>query len=153
MIWIVGIGIFLFLLFMFPRQTGVTIGILVGIAVAIAGYFYLQEQADIKRRALVSIDVAYGGTVCTDPNFPLSLVIHNNSDAALDKLSIDVTANRVGFSDNVFFEYFSSDKILRPNEYYSACWRLDDYKLKALQYPPTTLTWNAKVSTVTWQEK
>jgi hypothetical protein len=153
MVWIIGIGIFLFLLFMFPRQTGLTIGSLVGIATAIAGYFYLQDQANNRKRALVTVNAAYGGTLCTDPNFPLSLIIQNGSDAALDKLSIDVTANRVGYSDDVFFEYFSSDKIMQPNEYYSACWRLDDYKMKALQFPPLTLTWKAKASIVTWREK
>jgi hypothetical protein len=153
MIWIVGIGMFLFLLFMFPRQTGITIGLLVGIAAAIAGYFYLQDQADRRNRALVTVNAAYGRTLCTDPNFPLSLVIHNGSKVALDKLSIDVTANRVGYSDDVFFEYFSSDKIMQPNEYYSACWSLDDYKMKALQFSPLTLNWKAKASIVYWHEK
>ncbi len=152
MVWIVGIGILLFLLFTFPRQTGIAIGSLVGIAAAIAGYFYLQDQANNKKRELVSVDAAYGGSICTDPNFPLSLVIHNGSSEPLDRLSIDVTANRVGFSDDLFFEYFSSDKIMQPNEYYSACWRLEDYKVKALQFPPSTLTWNAKISTVEWHE-
>jgi hypothetical protein len=152
MVWIVGIGITLILLFTFPRQMGIVFVSLVGIAAAVAGYFYFVEQTNIKKKALISIKATYDGTLCTDPNFPLSLVVHNGSNEVLNRLSLEVTASRVGYSDNVFSDYFTSDKIMQPNEYYSSCWRLDDYKIKALQLPPLVLTWKAKISAVTWQD-
>jgi hypothetical protein len=152
MVWIAGIGITLILLFTFPRQMGIVFVSLVGIAAAVGGYFYFVEQTNIKKKSLISINATYDKTQCTDPNYPLSLVVHNGSTEVLNRLSLEVTANRVGYSDSVFFDYFTSDKIMQPNEYYSSCWSLDDYKMKALQFLPSALTWKAKVSSVTWQD-
>lgn len=151
MIWIIGIGIFLFLLFAFPRQTGVTIGSLVAIVAVIVAYFYIQDQAEKSRVARVAVQATYGGALCTDPNFPLLLVIHNGSDRTFAKLSIDVFANREGYSDSLVFENIYSDKIMQPNENYSACWSVGDYQMKTLKFPAPTLNWKAVISFVTWQ--
>ena len=152
MVWIVGIGIFLFLLFMFPRQTGVTIGLLVALGAAIAGYFYLQDQFAQRKESQILISASFDASVCSDPKFPLSLRIHNGANTALDKLSIRVFANRNGFSDELYNDFYSSDKIMQSGENYSACWSLSDYKLKELGMPPAYLNWKAIVSTVQWHE-
>lgn len=146
MVW-VAIIIGIILLFIFPKQVGILIGVVVA---GIAGiYLYIQAEEDSKQkqRDAVVISVAYDTNACSE-EYPLHVSVRNGSKKVVNKVSWNIGAYRQGYSNNVVDygysgEYgtpYSSDKIISPGQGYGLC-----YKAPSIQgsHQPQSLNWSA----------
>ena len=151
MAWVVGIGIFLFLLFAFPRSMGALI-VLCGLAI---GGFLLWQKLEIdnraRERAAISITVSYDLERCSS-DFPLFIEIVNGSDRTLEAVSFGIEGRRTGYSEPLYdsgYLGYSSDRIIASNDGWANCWTLPRQAYGASDQiialnPPDTLTWSAK---------
>ncbi|PDT80053.1 hypothetical protein CO676_29850 [Sinorhizobium sp. BJ1] len=148
MAWVVGIGIFLFLLLGFPKQVGSLILLIVLAGGGVALYYYLDQQAYARKKAQIITEV---GTdpACSDPRFPLKIQFTNTTAETLMRVSFSLEGFRPGYSDVVVSDYLlSSDRIMRPRDVYAACWGYPVRYGKQVNYPG--LKWVAKVTTATF---
>jgi hypothetical protein len=145
MIW-VAIIIGIILLFVFPKQMGMIIGLVV---VGIGGaYFYFEEEAKERKRQRnsVIINISYDLNACST-GYPLHVTINNQSKKRVDKVSWNVGAFRPGYSNNIVDygysgEYdtpYSSDKILNSGQGSGSC-----YTAPAIEgdHDPKILSWS-----------
>lgn len=148
MAWVVGIGVFLFLLFAFPKQVG-SIILLIILAVGAFWLYLSQEQEANARRKAKILTVAGADSVCNDPEFPLKIQFTNTSDEKLLRVSYSLEGFQPGYSDVVVSDYLrSSDRIMQPGDVYSACWRYPEAYGKQVDY--TGLKWVARVTSATF---
>ena len=132
MIWAVTIVI-IALLFIYPKQTGILLFVLlVGIGI-VALIDYLVSSQRGKEQESVSVVVSYAPGSC-GKDFPLSFKIINRSKKIVNKVSWNIIATDKGYSSNIIdYESFpsyqgeystgyhsenstpySTDKILKP---------------------------------------
>ncbi len=132
--WIIGLlvlVVFVIFLFKAPKQT---IGCLVVIIIIIAIAWYAlvtKPQQDRKRlEEQVVVTVVYDEEKCSR-DYPLAVFIRNTSNKTVTKVEWHLNAYRPGFSSNLAgYESYSSDKILKPGESWSVCYRLPEDLLK-----------------------
>ena len=89
MAWGVGIGLFVALLFAFPRATG---GVLLFVAVTLGAIFLWNQQQTKKRaqqRAAVTVSAAYDLRSC-QVEHPIRVTINNGSDRSVLKVTFKV---------------------------------------------------------------
>jgi hypothetical protein len=141
MIWAVTIVI-IALLFIYPKQTGIILFVLlVGIGI-VALIDYLVSSQRGKEQELVSVVISYTPGSCGKDS-PLSFKITNGSKKIVNKVSWNVIATAKGSSSNVvdyesFPDYqgeystghhsenstpYSTDKILSQGELFSVCYK------------------------------
>jgi hypothetical protein len=146
MVWI-AIIIGIILLFIFPKQ----VGILIGLAVAGIGVTYLYLQAEEndrkKQKEAVKITVAYDLKACSE-EYPIHITVRNDSKKKVNEVSWNISAHKPGYSNNVVDygysgEYstpYSSDKIINPGQGYGLCYKAPTIKGSD---KPEALNWSA----------
>jgi hypothetical protein len=151
MAWVIGIGIFLFLLFAFPRAI---VGLIVLCGVIIGGALLwdkIKTDERARLRAAVTVTVAHDLEQCS-PEYPLFVRINNGSENTVEKVSFGVDGNRAGYSDPIYesdYQGYSSDKIIARGDSWSTCWTLPrtaygtSEQMLALHLPET-LVWTVK---------
>ncbi|KXO13893.1 hypothetical protein AKG98_1638 [Moritella sp. JT01] len=136
MIW-VAILIGILLLFSFPKQ----MGILIGVVAVGCGATYLYSEAEkskkIKQIEAVIVTVSFNTKYCSE-EFPIFVNIKNRSNKIVEKVSWGINAYRKGYSSNVadnnYFREYSSDKILNTGQHFGVCYKV----------PPLSGTLNPK---------
>ncbi|MFK5949685.1 MAG: hypothetical protein QM500_13060 [Methylococcales bacterium] len=145
MTWIAAI-LGILILFLFPKQMGVLIGvILLGFG---ATYLYIQaeENEKIQQREAVTIDINYDIKLCS-VEYPLHVLISNKSKKIVNKISWNVAAYKSGYSNNVInYKYtseygtpYSSDKVLKSGHYFGVCYKTPSLKN---DIKPENLKWS-----------
>ena len=141
MVWAVTFVVIV-LLFIFPKQTGTILAVLVvGIGVAaLIGYINLHYRE--KEQESVAVLVSYASDSC-DKDTPLFFKVINRSKKIVNKVSWNITATEKDSSTNVVDyksfpvyqgEYssnyhsenstpYSTDQILKPGESFSECYK------------------------------
>ena len=141
MVWAVTFVVIV-LLFIFPKQTGTILAVLiVGIGVAaLIGYINLHYRE--KEQESVAVLVSYASDSC-DKDIPLSFKVTNRSKKIVNKVSWNIIATEKDSSTNVVDyksfpvyqgEYstsyhsenstpYSTDQILKPGESFSVCYK------------------------------
>ena len=131
MAWVLGIGIFAFLLFLFPRQVGGTVALVLIFGAAVGTFFYLKNETETKAKrkleAKVEALASYNPSICSDPTHPIKISFFNGADKTVNAIRLTVEARRQGYSSVVFSRLVESDKILKFGDQYTACWSVDDY--------------------------
>lgn len=151
MAWVIGIGIFLFLFFTFPRAMG---GLIALCGLAIGGFLLwikLENDNRARERASISITASYDLERCSS-DFPLLIGIVNGSDKMLEAVSFGVEGYRAGYSDPLYdsgYLGYSSDRIIASNDGWTNCWTLPRQAYGVSDQiiatnPPDTLSWSAK---------
>jgi uncharacterized membrane protein len=155
MAWVIGIGIFLFLLFAFPKQIGFIILCIVGVCI----FYYVKAEHDSKRKSelisMIKHRAAADSKLCSDPNYPISVGFLNDTNKTINRISFILSSKREGFSSNISTSYLDSDKILKPNEGYVNCWSLSSYDLqygKLKDYKISDLKWNVEILSADFQQ-
>ncbi len=129
MSWLVGIAVviaFLWCLSNFPKQT---LGLTAIIAVTLAGLYYVLVHAPEKKRerleAQIKVSVEYNVGTCGKTS-PLVVLIVNESQQTINRFKWEINAYRPGYSSELtdFDNYYSTDKIIAPQERWQACYRL-----------------------------
>lgn len=146
MIW-VAIIIGMFLLFVFPKQVGILIGLIVVGCGATYLYFEAEKSEKKKQIEAVAVTVSFNTKSCSD-EFPIFVNIKNGSNKIVEKVSWSIGAYKKGYSNNVVnysysSEYstpYSSDKILNTGQHFGVC-----YKVPSLlgSLNPKDLNWSA----------
>ncbi len=160
MAWVIGIGIFLFLLFAFPRAM---VGLIVLCGVAIGGFLLwtkIENDERARKRATVSVTVAYDLERCS-PEFPLFVQILNRSDDTLEKVSFAIEGHRAGYSEPIYdsgYLGYSSDRIITGGDGWANCWTLPRKAYGASEQrvalnPPETLVWTVTNTSPTFQNR
>lgn len=133
---------FLIVLINFPKQTLSAIGVLiVGVLILWYAFVTIPEQKREYAENKVKIFVTYNATACS-PEYPLSIIIINNSGKTLNKAEWRLGAYRTGYSSNLigYGNDYSSDKIIKSGESWSACYNIPKnllsigYGLDKLEY-------------------
>jgi len=146
MIW-VAIIIGIILLFVFPKQVGILIGVVVVGCGATYLYFEAEENERKKQIEAVAVTVSFNTKSCSN-EFPIYVRIKNGSKKIVEKVSWNIGAYKKGYSNNVVdygysSEYstpYSSDKILNKGQSFGVC-----YKVPTLSgsLNPKDLNWSA----------
>ena len=151
MAWVIGIGVFLFalyLLFSYPKAVG---GFLLVCAIVIVGVVAWNNNQDKKRlakRQSVQITIGHNLVLCGADD-PLFVNIFNGSDDTLEKVSFDIRGRLQGHSEPLYkggYPRHSSDKIIASGEQWSSCWPIPKTAYGASEKrlasnPPETLFW------------
>lgn len=158
MIWL-GVLIVIAVLFLiFPQQMGGLLAvILVGIGIT-ALIIFIDSYSTEKAEESVSIVASYVPASCSE-DYPLHFKITNRSKKIVNKVEWNITATREGYSNNVVSyifsgydsEYatpFSSDKILKPDEFLSVCHMAPSTKTET---PPQNLIWKVSNKRIKFQ--
>ena len=154
MAWIVGIGIFLVLLFAFPKPM---FG-LIGIVAAAIGVFVLYQWNETTQRqekkSKITIVTAYDPARCSDPKWPVFVGFVNKSDSTVSAIGFHLTARRKGYSNAVYNDWTTSDKIIAPGAGFGNCWAVSEYSLRKEEIgttPLSDLDWTASIESVSFQ--
>lgn len=150
MAWLVGIGIFLFLLFAFPKQVG---GLLLLLGIGVGLLFWAGQQESEQRRAeqrSVSAKAAYDVRFCKEP-FPISVAFSNLGRRATSNITFGLQAHRPGFSKAVLDGYRETDRIIQPGETYVLCWAVPTQFGEEIPTDVNQLIWSAPIGYVTFQ--
>lgn len=154
MVWVVGIGIFLFLLFAFPKQVGGLILLLAAIGGATWAYQSAKSDAEAKERSKIVMS-ARTDIGCEDPQFPIGVSISNGTKKQINSVDFTLLAKRPGYSSEVYSHFNTSDRILKPGDVYFACWSLASYELnygKLKGEDIKALNWSTRVASVRFAE-
>lgn len=151
MAWVVGIGIFFLLLFLFPRP------VLAVVLLAVFGiggfllYDWLEDRARQRKRAGVTVTVAHDPARCPGAR-PLFVVIRNDAGDTLDRVRFSVVGHRQGHSMPVYesgYRDYATDRIIADGESWGNCWpmpprRRDLSADAAAMPPPGRMIWSAR---------
>ena len=164
MAWVIGIGIFLFLLFAFPRPVvGLIVGLVVLCGVVIGGFSLWEKIKNDERAqkyAAVSVTVTRDLERCS-PEYPLLVHIVNGSEDTVAKISFDILGHLAGYSDPLYdsgYGYYSSDRIIASGSEWTNCWPLPQQASGASEQrialnPPESLIWSVKTKRPTFRER
>jgi hypothetical protein len=156
MIWI-AIIVGLILLFTFPKQVGMLIGVIVLGSGATYLYFEEQDKQREKQRDAVVIKITFDIQSCSK-EFPLFVSIVNGSKNIVEKISWNIGAHKKGYSNNVIdygysSEYstpYSSDKILNSGQRFFVCYKTPSISGKHI---PKELDWSAVRKSISFRNK
>ncbi|AMN54158.1 hypothetical protein ACP90_18950 [Labrenzia sp. CP4] len=126
MTWVVGIGIFVFLMFAYPKKTLILAGVLLAFAVAGGGIIFLSDYLDQRKREAVQIEIFFDLDKCSE-EYPLFIGFLNESGSTIEKVSFIVEGKREGYSDTTYrSEYgnYQTDKIIKDGGSHGTCWRV-----------------------------
>jgi hypothetical protein len=154
MVWVVGIGFGLLLLFAFPKQMGAVILLLVLGVGGLFGYIYLENQRQTeerrKKEESISLSAAFDITGCST-EFPILVTIRNGYTETIQTLTFELGGFREGYSSPVYQGLsYRSDRIIAPGDAYTACWTLPSLHYGAQEAPPDSLNWRASYSYATF---
>lgn len=150
MAWIVGIGVFLFLLFAFPRQMG---ALLLGAIILIGAVIWYAVREDEKRdqeRNRVQLVARYDEASC-GKDHPIAVTYHNGSGRTLVGVWFNLRGKEPGRSSPVYDASLNSDRIVGAGESLTDCWSIppadfgiSESRLAAL--PPESALWQADIN-------
>jgi hypothetical protein len=157
MVWVVGIGIALFLLFTFPKQMGVVILLLVvGACLLFGGLYIAEQQRDAeyrKREESITLSASFDVVRCST-EFPIFISIRNGYTETIQALTFDLEGYREGFSSPIYRGVaYKSDRIIAPGETHTACWTQPPLDYGAQEIPPAGLIWRASYSYATFESQ
>lgn len=155
MAWIVGIGIFLALLFKFPKQVGILAFSLVVIGGVLFAYVsYTDKKASEEFRTkqqAVTMWAFYNEEKCSK-EFPILVRINNGYSVTLLEVSFSLSGYREGYSRPVYeANYLVSDRIVAPQQMQETCWSLPRLSAGETGGLPSALNWRAEVSYPTYE--
>ena len=154
--WIVGIGIFLWLLFSFPKRMGtvMTGGILAVATVAgiLIAYFTYSDSKKDQRIAAIEARVEFSSEKCGKEN-PLRVGFSNGSNVTIREITFRVKGFRKNYSKPLYdsgYLGFSTDRIVAAGEDFSECWRVPNKEPGITEKvfsenPPAQLQWTINV--------
>lgn len=151
MAWVVGIGIFLFLLFAFPKQTLVLVGVILVVVGAVASWQWWEHHQQQLAREQLKTEARYQGFECKDPR-PIGVMFWNQGKRTITEIWFSLQAHRKGFSKPVLRDWNTTDLIVKPGEAYVLCWGVP---LRYGQEKPDDigeLIWSAPVSAVSFSK-
>lgn len=157
MAWVIGIGIFLFMLVKFPKVTLAICGVLIVAVGALFGWSGWDEQARAKKRASVQVTVQYDTARCS-PQFPMLITTANNSESRVNSVTIYVQGYKKGYSKNLYKQRYESDKIIEAGQLHTACWAVPkvEYGVSDSQRnanPPSSMVWKVTNSYPTFAKE
>lgn len=111
-------------------------------------YTYLTET---RHENNVEVLMRVSAEACPD-EYPIEVVVLNDSKKTIKKVSIYPTAHREGYSNDLAGSAsIVSDKIIAPAEGFSVCWRGElDYLVKD-EYDPAELMWEPETYYIEFQ--
>ena len=143
MVWVIGIGLALFMVFALPRQMLVVFGIFV---MGLGGLFAWLEYADRRQtrdRESVVLLATFEPEGCA-PDYPIRVKISNTNAKTLIAVSFGLAGFLQDQSEPVYQgRAMASNRIIPPGQSHEACWsvpRLNEATAPAL------LSWKATVS-------
>ena len=108
------------------------------IAGGVYGYDYVTKDYPISK---IDMQVSIDSEVCSDPNWPLKVLIGNRSNNTIRRVNFKIEVRMRGRStDLAKYHTYSSDKVLLHDEGWFQCWEnpqespkdlLADYEFKA----------------------
>lgn len=135
------IGLTLFFIFKFPKQTGILVISLVGILILM---IYVDSRHE-KQKQLVLVGVTYDVQSCPVSR-PLLINIHNETQKTVLAISAKIEVRKKGYSKNLVLngsiEPIKTDKIIKSGEKFSFCWPLPT--LDAEAETPANLEWGVE---------
>ncbi|PDS61388.1 hypothetical protein CO653_33355 [Rhizobium anhuiense] len=153
--WIAASIVFVFLLWRFPRYTIIGAACLLLIAGVGFGLSILNDNQNAARRrdenSKVELIVSATDVHCTDPQYPIWIATVNRNPFTIASITVHVSANKPDHSSFLYDAYVTSDRILKPQDGYAACWRLEDYKLvngTIGGHSPRDLSWKGAISSI-----
>lgn len=137
----------------FPKQT-IIISISLILLCILLWYQYITIP-ERNRKAIndsVSVTISYSVALCNH-GYPLSVTVKNNSHKTITKVSWDVNIYISGYSTDIsgWPNNYSSDKILRPGESWSSCYKLPS-NLNAKNHDPSSLKYEISNKYVHFQD-
>jgi len=140
MIWIAAV-IALFLVLAFPKQAVVLIGLAVALVLMLLSGLYIMDRYDKYQQSLIEVTVAFDPAGYS-PEYPLRVIIKNNSDKPVEKVDWQFTACSPGHSTNLIEGYsnLSADKILASGDSTTLFYRVP--KLKTEDLKAGVLDWS-----------
>lgn len=149
-VWIVGIGIGLLLLFSYPKQIGALILLVVlgavGLFMAIQNAEQRRAEEHRKKVASIGLTATFDPVRCA-AEFPILIGFRNGYTQTIQSLNFDLAGYREGFSSPVYVgRYLRSDRIIRPGETYEICWSVPSLEYGAQAEPPQDLNWRVTYS-------
>jgi len=151
MVWVVAAGVFLILLYYFPRAVG-ALALIFGAAIGSILLWTNYEAAMLDRQArAILIDVTYNLERCRLGE-PLMIEITNNFDKTLTKVTFGVEGYRVGHSDPLYYSDsydYRSDRIIEKGGTWVDCWKLP----KVFPFAEQKTIRSTPISSVTWKVK
>jgi hypothetical protein len=150
MAWVVGIGVFLALLFGFPKQVGILMAALVAVGGILFAYVsYTDNKASEefrKKQQAVSMWAFYNEEKCSK-DFPILVRINNGYTKTLLEVSFSLSGYREGYSRPVYEAgYLVSDRIVAPQQMQETCWSLPRLNTGEVGSSPSELNWRINVS-------
>lgn len=98
------------------------------LAIVSASYYGIQALQDKSQKNKVEMSVTYDIENCTE-EFPLIVVIKNNSDRTINSIDFGIEIRRKGHSKNIAnYLSYDTDKIIKSGLVGISCWR---YTLKS----------------------
>ncbi|MEO0910404.1 MAG: hypothetical protein AAFX96_08740 [Pseudomonadota bacterium] len=153
--WLVGLALFIALLFNFPRRTsmigGAVIGVVLLVLTGVLIYDYFEKQEERARLKQINTTAVYSPETCSSDK-PIALTIENGTDRTVVQASFIIQGLRTGYSNALYdsgFAKLTSDKILAPGESHTSCWAVPKVivsiaKSVLEENPPETLDWSIK---------
>jgi hypothetical protein len=122
MVWVIGIGLALFLVFALPRQMSALIGTLV---VGVGGFFAWLEYTDYRQtrdRESVVLSATFEPGGCA-PDYPIRVKISNTNAKTLLAVSFSLAGFLQDESAPVYQGLaMASNRIIPPGQSHEACW-------------------------------
>lgn len=156
MAWVVGLGIFAFLAFNFPKQ----VGGLVLILIAAAGAWYLWDSNEKAKRerekSSIVLFAAMDPSSCPTADHPLRVSFTNGSKRTVTKIDFSITGRRNGYSGAIFssgYGRLQTDRIIPPGQTWHECWSSPPLSFGVQQnaiIPPQVAEWSASASYITF---
>lgn len=151
MAWAIGIGIFLFLLFNFPKQVVALFFVLAVVGGSLFAWNYWDQQARQAEIQSVLVSTIYSTEACST-DYPMVVTIRNGSKRVLTQVTFDIKGNRPGYSRAIMdssYRSYTSDKIIAAGKDWTMCWTAPGF---AYDFPqnqqasvvPSALEWKVE---------
>lgn len=149
MVWVIGIGFGLFLLFAFPRQMGVLLMGLVAVGVGIFIYVQGKAESAARERSNIAATAFVDEEVCSDPAYPMAISFRNGANRTLSYIGFSLLAHEPGFSGSRYTSYLTTDRIIPPGQTHLACWSVQSNRLGG--HSIAGLDWSVRVTSARFQ--
>jgi len=109
---------------------------------ALGSYYYIHEELPKKK---VEVTVRYASDDTCSKEYPMFVIIKNESNRVINVTSFDISVRREGYSSNLTAStnaHYWTDKIMRPKTGFTACYSYPELRHEYLgKYNPTELVY------------
>ncbi|MFK5950217.1 MAG: hypothetical protein QM500_15740 [Methylococcales bacterium] len=102
---------------------GIILAVSIVGAMSFGVYIYIHEELPKKK---INITVLYSPNDACSKEFPMEVLIFNDSSRVLEETKFDIDVKRKGYSKKIstsrYLHYYETDKIIEPGNTYIACW-------------------------------